>query len=92
MTDKKTEPVFTEKVDNWAIFTRHNGTHYASWAENSSFETFATIDEGCLITTRKEKSKHTSVPLVVVARLIELEASRLMTQKLNEQLALEMGS
>ena len=66
---------FKEHVDAWAIMTRPDGTHYATWAENSTFETAATIDKGALVVQQKHAKRTTSVPIPVIQRLIELEGS-----------------
>jgi len=67
------DPTLFEHRDDWAIMTRPDGSHFASWAQNSTFETLAGIDDGKLIVQQKVAKRNTSVPISVVMRLIELE-------------------
>jgi len=66
-------PTLFEHRDDWAIMTRPDGSHYASWAENSTFETLAALHDGSLIVQQKEAKRDASVPISVIRRLIELD-------------------
>jgi len=80
LSPQSTKPTFKEHVNEWSLWTRHDGTHYASWAEDSSFEHMAALyqrPQGAeIVVQRKEASKQMSVPLAVITRLVELDGEK----------------